>query len=164
MIAPSKEWTAWSASSITMKVIFLQSIKGVAQTGDIKNVADGYARNMLFPKKIAKPADANAEKLAETLRNQRAMENANQKERGLELVKQLEGATLEIKEDANDQGHLYGSINEKSIAHALKEKNLDISPDQINLAQHIKSVGEHEVEIELHPEVKTKLKIIVTSV
>lgn len=146
-----------------MRVIFLQSIKGVAQTGDIKNVADGYARNMLFPKKIAKPADANAEKLAETLRNKRAVEYADQKERGLELVKQLESAILEIKEDANDQGHLYGSINEKSIAQALKEKSLDISPDQINLARHIKTTGEHEVEIELHPEVKTKIKIIVTS-
>lgn len=147
-----------------MRVIFLQSIKGVAQAGDIKNVADGYARNMLFPKKIAKSADVNAEKLAETLRNRRAVEYTNQKERGLELVKQLEGATLEIKEDANDQGHLYGSINEKSIVYALKEKNFEISPDQINLARHIKTTGEHEVEIEFHPEVKTKIKIIVTSV
>lgn len=147
-----------------MKVIFLQSIKGVAQIGDIKNVADGYARNFLLPKKIAQAAMADAEKLAETLRNQHAAEYANQKERGLELIEQLENMTLEIREDANDQGHLYGSVNEKSIAHALKEKNLAVSPDQINLARHIKTTGEHEAEIELHPEVKTKIKIVVTSV
>ena len=147
-----------------MKVIFLQSIKGVAQVGDIKNVADGYARNALFPKKLAKPATADAEKIAETLRQQRASELAANKERGIVIAKKMEGLSVEIHGDANDQGHLYGAINEKHIAQALKQKQFGISPEQINLPEHIKTTGEHEVEIELHPEVKTKVKIIVTSV
>ena len=147
-----------------MKVIFLQGIKGVAQAGDIKQVADGYARNALFPKKLAKPAGPEAEKLVETLRQQHAAELTANKERGMELAKKLAGMTLELHGDANDQGQLYGSINEKMIAQGLKAKNFGIAQDQINLAEHIKTTGEHEVEIELHPEVKTKIKIIVTSV
>lgn len=147
-----------------MKVIFLQSIKGVAQAGDIKQVADGYARNALFPKKLAKPAGAEAEQLAEKLRQQRAAELVASKERGMELAKQLQGMILELHGDANDQGHLYGSINEKHIAQALKAKNFGIAQEQVNLPEHIKVVGEHEVEIELHPEVKTKIRVIVTSV
>ena len=147
-----------------MKVIFLKNIKGVAQIGDIKNVADGYARNNLFPKGLARVADAKSEKLAETLRNKNLAQLQISKERGLAVAKKLEGMMLEIKSDANDQGHLYGSINEQAIAQAFKSQNIGITPDQVNLPQHIKTTGKHEVEIELHPEVKTKVKIIVTSV
>ena len=147
-----------------MRVIFLKNIKGVAQIGDIKNVSDGYARNLLFPQKIAKPAGNEAEKLAETLRNKRLADLHLAKEQGIALAKKMEGLTVEIKGDANEQGHLYGSITEKHIAKALKEKNFGISPEQINLPQHIKVAGEHEVEIELNPEVKAKIKVIVTSI
>ena len=147
-----------------MKVIFLQSVKGVAQAGDIKNVSDGYARNALFPRKLARPATADAEKEAELLRQRHAAELTANKERGTELAKKMEGMTLELHGDANDQGHLYGAINEKHIAQALQKKQFGIAPEQVNLPNHIKTVGEHEVEIELHPEVKTKVKIIVTSV
>jgi len=147
-----------------MKVVFLQSIKGVAQTGDIKSVADGYARNFLFPKGIAVTATAETEKLAETLRNKKEADLATRKERGLEMVKKLEGLVLEIKEDANEQGHLYGSVTAKAIAQTLEhERGLNITADLINLEDHIKTVGTHEVEIEFHPEVKTKIKVMVSS-
>ena len=154
-----------------MKVIFLQNIKGVAQIGDIKNVADGYARNFLFAKNLARPATADAEKQAEVLKSKHEKQYGTDKESALELAKKLEGLalsssnglTLELSEDANEEGHLYGSINEKKIVAALKEKGIVIKEESINLPQHIKTVGEHEVEIDLHPEVKTKIKILVIS-
>lgn len=98
-----------------MKVIFLQNIKGVAQIGDIKNVNDGYARNFLFPKNFAKPATTETIKQAETLKSKRDKEYAVTKEGALKIVEKLEGLTLEIKEDANDEGHLYGSVERKKL-------------------------------------------------
>ena len=144
-----------------MKVIFLQDIKGTAQIGDIKSVSDGYARNFLFPKNLAKPATPDALKQAETLKKKQEEIHVVDKEGALELAKKLEGLTVEIKEDANEEGHLYGSVNEKKIAAALKEQGINLKEENINLPQHLKTVGEYEVELELHPEVKTKIKVIV---
>ena len=145
-----------------MRVIFLQNIKGVAQIGDIKNVADGYARNFLLPKKLAQAANANSVKMAETLKSKREKQYETDKTGSLELAKALDGLTLEFTEDANDEGHLYGSVNEKKIVHALKEKGINIKEEYINLPQHLKTVGEHEVELDLHPEVKSKIKVIIS--
>lgn len=144
-----------------MKVIFLQNIKGIAQIGEIKNVSDGYARNFLIPKGLAKPATAESEKQAETLRKKREMENLADKENAAKLVKTLEGFSLEIKEDANKEGHLYGSINAKKIVKELAKNKIKIKEGAVNLPEPLKTVGEHEVEIELHPEIKTKIKITV---
>lgn len=144
-----------------MRVIFLQNIKGIAQIGDIKNVANGYARNFLFVKNLAKPAMADAEKQAEMLKSKREKQYETNKEASLELAKKLEGMAFELAEDANEEGHLYGSVNEKKIVASLKEQGIVVKEENINLPQHLKTVGEHEVELELHPEVKTKIKIIV---
>lgn len=147
-----------------MKVIFLQNIKGIAQIGNIKDVSDGYARNFLIPKNIARPATAEAEKQAEILKKKRELENLANKGNAIELAKILEGFVLEVTEDANEDGHLYGSVNAKRIAEELSRKKIKIREDLINLPQPIKTVGEHhEVELELHPEVKTKIKVNVSS-
>lgn len=146
-----------------MKVIFLQNIKGVAQTGDIKNVSDGYARNFLIPKNLARPATAEAEKQAEILKKKRESENLANKENAAELAKTMEGLILELEEGANEEGHLYGSVNAKRIAGELGKNKIRIKEDLINLPEPIKTVGEHEVEIELHPEIKTKIKIKISS-
>lgn len=147
-----------------MRVIFLKNIKGVAQIGDIKNVADGYARNLLLPKGLAKIITADIQKEVEALKQKRDQENRLTKERGLELIKKFEGLELHIKGDANDQGHLYGSIDTKTIAKELRNQKINVNEDNINLPHNLKTTGEHEVEIELHPEVKTKIKIVVTSI
>lgn len=145
-----------------MRVIFLDNIKGIAQIGDIKDVADGYARNFLFPRKLAEIATTAAVIRAEALKKRRLEEYSRSKEEALALTSRLDGIVLEIIADANEAGHLYGSVNEKMIAEAAHAKNIDIRPDQINLPQPLKTVGEYEVELELHPEVKTKIKIHIS--
>ncbi len=147
-----------------MKVIFLQNIKGTAQIGDIKNVSDGYARNFLIPKNLAKPATAEAEKQVEILKKKRESENLSSKEGALELAKTLEGFVIEVTEDANEEGHLYGSVNAKIISEALAKKKIKIKEDLINLPEPIKTVGEHEIELEPHPEVKIKIKVRVSPI
>lgn len=129
--------------------------------GDVKEVADGYARNFLIPGNLAKPATADAQKQAEILKRKRELENLANKENAAELAKTLEGFVLEVIEDANEEGHLYGSVGAKRIAEELAKNKIKIKEDSINLAKPIKAVGEYEVELELHPEVKTKIKVVV---
>jgi large subunit ribosomal protein L9 len=144
-----------------MRVIFLQNVKGTAQMGDIKDVADGYARNFLIPRNLAKLATAETLKEAEILKKKRESENLTNKENAAELAKTLEGFVLEVVGDANEEGHLYGSVNTKRIAEELARNKIEIKEDFINLAKPIKAIGEYEVELELHPEVKAKIKVIV---
>lgn len=145
-----------------MKVVFLQNLKGIAKIGDIKNVNDGYARNFLLPKNFAKAATVATVKQAETIKIKAGETYNNTKKEAEEILQKLDGVVLELAEDANDEGHLYGSVGEKKIVQALKKVRFNIAEDQINLPEHIKTVGEHEVELELHPEVKTKVKILVS--
>lgn len=144
-----------------MKVIFLENIKGVARLGDIKSVADGYARNFLFPRNLARSATADTVKHVEALKKKHEVLDAENKERAEQLLKVLSDFTLEINEDANEEGHLYGSIGEKKIVAELKKHAIIIGEDDINLAEHIKTLGEHEVELEPHQGIKATLKIRV---
>ncbi len=116
------------------------------------------------PKLLMKPATAEAEKQAEILKKKRESENLSNKESAVEVAKTLEGFVLELAEDANEEGHLYGSVNAKIISEVLAKKKIKIKEDSINLPEPIKMIGEHEVEIELHPEVKTKIKVKVSPV
>lgn len=143
-----------------MKVLFLQNVKGVAQIGDIRNVSDGYARNFLLPRNIARKADAGSVKQAETLKLRREAEEIKSKAQAEELAKKLQDITIELHEDANDEGHLYGSVDAKHIAKAIQASHhITLSADQFNLQHHLKSIGEHIVEIDLHKDVKVSLKI-----
>src|SRR3989344_4416840 len=145
-----------------MKVLFLQNIKGVAQIGDIKEMSDGYARNFLLPNKLAKAANVSVAKEAENLKQKRQLVDTKNKTAAEEVAKRLEGASIEITEGANTEGHLYGSIDAKKIAHDLdKLLHIKISADQIELPHHIKTVGEHQVKINLFQTIATTLTVRV---
>ena len=124
-------------------------------------MADGYARNFLLPKKLAQIATADSAKFADSLRSKHEKQHETDKEAAIELAKKLEGLALKLAEDANEEGHLYGSVNEKKIVAALKELGINLKEENINLPHHFKTVGEHEVGLDLHPEVKTKIKVMI---
>ncbi len=144
-----------------MKVLFLQNIKGVAQIGDIKNVSDGYARNYLLPRKVARSITPDSLVLSEKLKMSRVADDSNRKAHAEEIAKKLDGVVLEIHEDANSEGHLYGSVDEKKIVHEFKNIGVNINIDDIKLSHHLKTVGEHAVELSVHPDIKTIVKVSV---
>ena len=145
-----------------MKVLFLKNIKGVAQIGDIKNVSDGYARNFLLPRNLAQAATGNAVKQVEALKATREAQAIRDKAHAEQTAKTLEGAFIEIIEGANDEGHLYGSIDEKRIAKAVKEKfHLDLTVEQIKIPGHLKTTGDHQVKLELYQTIETTLIVRV---
>ncbi|MFO7152015.1 MAG: 50S ribosomal protein L9 [Bacillota bacterium] len=145
-----------------MKVILLQDVKSLGKRGDLVNVADGYARNFLFPRNLA--VEATPGNLAKLEQEKKAKENklARQKMEAEELAARIKNLSVTLKVKAGTQGKLYGSINSKNIAEALKEQHgIDLDRRKIQLDEPIKAFGSYEVSIKVHPEVEAKLTVRV---
>ncbi|TYP57434.1 50S ribosomal protein L9 [Thermosediminibacter litoriperuensis] len=146
-----------------MKVILLQDVKSLGKKGDLVNVADGYARNFLFPKNLA--VEATPGNLAKLEQEKRARENklAREKQEAEELAGKIKSSTVTLKVKAGEQGKIFGSITSKDIAEALnKQHGLDIDKRKIQLDEPIKSLGSYEITVKLHPEVEARLIVRVT--
>ncbi|MGC8776190.1 MAG: 50S ribosomal protein L9 [Minisyncoccia bacterium] len=145
-----------------MKVILLEDVKGVGKKYEIKNVSDGYAKNFLIPKKLAKIATKEEIKKIENLKSKLI-------EQEKELIKHLESIARLINErfiefnlKADEKGTIFGSVNKEMILKALREHKL-ITKERIDvLLEHpIKEVGEHKVKIDLKKGITAELKVIV---
>ncbi|ARC83341.1 ribosomal protein L9 [Clostridium argentinense CDC 2741] len=145
-----------------MKVILLQDVKGVGKKGDVVNASDGYARNFLFPKKLAQEAnDANMHILNKKNETERKKKLA-EIEAAQKLAADLKDKEVKITAKSGDNGRLFGAITSKDIATALnKQYNVDIDKKKI-VTDTIKTMGAFEIEVKLYPEVSTKIKVVVS--
>ena len=145
-----------------MKVILLVDVKGVGKKQEIVNVSDGYARNFLFPRKLAVDATPGA---AKELEKKQAAERARETERRLAAEKKaasLRGKVINVVAKCGAQGRLYGSVTGAEIAEALKSQHgVEIDKRKIDLAEPIRTVGETEVIIKLYPEISAKMTVRV---
>ncbi len=145
-----------------MKVILQQDVKGTGKKGEIKEVSDGYARNFLFKKKLAIPADnTNIKELNE---KNKSLELKAQKEyeKALELSKKMQELNIEIYSKSGEGGRLFGSITAKEIAEQIKKQhNIDVDKRKINLDEPIRVLGSTNVEIKIHKKVTTKMRVDV---
>lgn len=144
-----------------MKVILLADVKGHGKKGELCNVSDGYARNFLFPKKLAVEADNTA---LNELRN-REESVAHHKQEEINAAKNtaqlLEGKSVKIKAKAGSNGKLFGSVTSKEIAAEI-EKTLKIKIDRKKMqVADIKNFGEYTAEIKLYQGISTKITVIV---
>ena len=138
----------------------MQNIKGVGQIGEVKNVADGYGRNFLIARRLAKIATDGSVREAEGLRRKAEMLGKIEENRAKELVENIKDMVVEIKRKASDKGTLFEGVEAMDIVEALKNKiSFDIDKNMIKLKELIKHIGKHTVEIELTPEVKTQIVI-----
>jgi large subunit ribosomal protein L9 len=147
-----------------MRVLFLKEVAGTAKPGEVKEVAPGYARNFLFPKRFAVVAD---DRTVEQI--QRREEAARRRaEKALtearELSTRMKKLTVTVYAKAGEAGRLFGTVTNADVAQQLKrEAGIDVDKRKIEIEPPIKSLGPHEVEVELHPEVKTTLKVVVAA-
>lgn len=146
-----------------MKVILLADVKGVGKKQEIVNVSDGYARNFLFPRKLATDATPGA---AKELEKKQAAERARETERRMTAEKKassLRGKVITVVAKCGSQGRLYGSVTGAEIAEALKAQHgVDVDKRKIDLAEPIRAVGETDVVIKLYPEISAKMVVRVT--
>jgi len=148
-----------------MKVILLKDVKGSGKQGDVVNVSNGYARNFLFPKALAK--EATKENI--NIINQQKAAAAHQQELDLKAAKELAGTIdkkdVKIRLKAGSNGKLFGSVNTKDIADALNEQhNMEVDKKKLVLKDSIKECGSYAVAVKLFPNVQAVINVIVEAI
>lgn len=146
-----------------MKVILLQDVKSVGKKGEIVEVAEGYGRNFLLPKKLAK--EANIANVNQAKRDQAtaAHRAAQAKDEAVVLGAQVEKVVVKMTMRIGENGKVFGSINSKDVAEALvAQTGLNIDRRKVELKAAIKNLGEYTAVAKLHPEVTSKFKVMVT--
>ena len=142
-----------------MKVVLLKDVKGTGKRGDIKEVADGYAKNFLLKNGFAKIANAAA--LSENARQKEAEEfhKEMKKQDAIALAAKLKNLKNDIAIKCGENGKMFGSITSKEISENLKSLGYEIDKRKIELSEPIKAVGQYQISIKLHPEVSAKIEV-----
>ena len=145
-----------------MKVLLLADVKGQGKKDQIINVSDGYARNFLFPKKLAIEADAGAMADAKNKEASKQFRLKEEKAAAEKLAAKLNEITVTIKTQGGNDNRLYGSVTTKDISEALKAQfSIDIDKRKLALADPIKTFGTYNVDVKVYPEVTAKIKVAV---
>lgn len=144
-----------------MKVILLEIVRGSGKAGEVVNVSDGYARNLLIPKGLAQ--EATPQNMARLKKTQEriAKKLAEDRESAERLAEILANTQVEIKAKAGEGGKVFGSVTSKDIADALNAQGFDIDKKKIKLDGPIKELGVTTVEIKLFNEISGKVKVNV---
>ena len=145
-----------------MKVILLQDVKSVGKKDDIVEVSNGYANNMLIPRKLA--VEATPKNLNDLkMRNRHAEKVAKEQlEAAEELAGKLEGKSVQVRIKAGENGRAFGSVSTKEIAAAVKEQlGLEVDKRKMVLAEPIKNIGVYQVKLKLHAKVSVMLEVDV---
>ncbi len=132
-----------------MKVLLKTDVKALGRAGEVVTVSDGYARNYLFPRNLATAAGASAAKAAEQFRQAGKAREARLGEKARELAARLQGVTCTISSPADPAGHLYGSVTDREIADAISAAGVEVDRRQIQLDEHIKSLGDFRVPVRI---------------
>jgi len=145
-----------------MQVILLKDVKGQGKAGQVVKVSDGYARNMLFPKKLAMEATPANMKILERRKAEIEAQRAIDKQVAEDIKAKIEAKTVKIVTKAGESGRLFGAITSKDIAEAIqKEFLVELDKKKIDLDAPIKQVGVTEVVLKLFPGVQAKCKVDV---
>lgn len=146
-----------------MRVVFLDDVDGVAHAGEIKNVADGYARNYLLPRKLAAAATASTMQQAESRAKKLAVEQEKTDDGARAIAEKLSGEPFVLKAKVGPEGRLFGSITASDIAEAVNARGGAVEHRQVQLAQPIKEVGTYEVGVNLTRNVRAQVTVEVAS-
>jgi large subunit ribosomal protein L9 len=147
-----------------MKVILEQDIKGTGKRGQILEISDGYARNYLFPRKLAKeatPGNVNAQKTADSANVHKKQVEHDQ---ALALAKKLNGSKVEIKVRAGENGRLFGAITSKEVAEAIERQiGLKVDKKKIEMPEHIKQLGDYPVKLRVYAETLASITLTISA-
>ena len=148
-----------------MKVILLEDVKALGKKGDVVKVSDGYARNMLFPKKLGIEATAGNMKNLEQKRKIDEKNAAEELKRAQEFAKDLETKSVTVGIKVGTGGKTFGSVSTKEIADAAKRQlGIEIDKKKMVLASPLRELGETQVPVKVHPKVTANLKVIVKEI
>jgi len=144
-----------------MRVIFLQDVKGKGKKGEVKEVADGYARNYLIVKGLAREATSGNVKEIEAIKKSEQKRKEEELKEAKLLAEKLEQLSIIVHSKAGEGGRLFGAITSKQIAEELQKQKIKIDKRKILLDEPIRNLGYTQVQIKLHPEVIANFKVQV---
>ncbi len=145
-----------------MDVILLEKVQNLGNIGDQVKVRGGYGRNYLIPKGIAVPASEENIKYFEEKRAELEAKAAEKLSEAQARAEKLQEVTIEISSKAGDEGKLYGSIGTRDVADAITSAGVEVAKNEINMPEGaIRNVGEYDIIVQLHPDVKVELKVAV---
>lgn len=143
-----------------MKVVLKQKVENVGGTGEVKNVADGFAQNFLIPNGLAEPAtQKNISKAKDTLQ-QKEKEQSDELKQAQKMAQKIDGEEFLIKAKAKEE-KLFGSIDAGMIAEKLKESDIKIEESSVELKEPIKEIGEYQIKINFNHGIEATIKVVV---
>ena len=147
-----------------MKVLLLADVKGQGKKDTIVNVSDGYARNFLFPKKLAVAADAKTMNEVKNKEEAKKFHEEQERKAALELKTRFEGIVVKLYATAGSDGKFFGSVTSKEISEALEAQHkISIDKRKINLSEPLKAFGTFTVDVKLYPEIIGKLNVLIAN-
>ena len=148
-----------------MKVIIRANVEGVGNTGDLVDVANGYAQNFLMPKGLAMRATEGAATQAEAMQRSQELRGVKEREGAEELGQQLQAQTIAIQARVGQDEQLYGSVTTSEIAEAVQaQTGIVLDRRDMSLEEPIRTVGTHQVDMRLHSDVRIQITIEVSPV
>ncbi|WP_233231594.1 50S ribosomal protein L9 [Tichowtungia aerotolerans] len=144
---------------MAVEVLLMDAVPGLGIEGDVVSVADGYARNFLFPRGIASLVTEGKKRQIEKKRLERLELMKKEKSAAEELAKKFENVSCTIAVKTTENGKLFGSVTAAQIAEKLAEQDIQLESTQLKLAAPLHELGVFDVEISLHPEVQAALKV-----
>jgi large subunit ribosomal protein L9 len=144
-----------------MRIILQEDVEKLGMRGQVVEVAEGYARNFLLPRKLGLEASAGNMKRLEKMRAVFAKKEATEKEAAQKLAELLAGVSVELSRRAGENDQLFGSVTSADVSDALAAQGYNVDKRKIALADPIKVVGEYEIPVKLHREVTATLKLSV---
>jgi large subunit ribosomal protein L9 len=144
-----------------MQIILQEDVEKLGTRGQVVEVAEGYARNFLLPKKKGLEATPGNMKRLESMRAVFAKKEATEKEAAQKLAELLAGVSLVLERKAGENDQLFGSVTSADIAEALAAKGFNVEKRKVELADPVKLVGEYEIPVKLHREVTATIKLAV---
>lgn len=147
-----------------MKIILTADVSGLGSSGDIVEVRDGHARNLLLPRGLAIVATKGAEKQIESIRRSQEARRVRNLEHARELKEQLQGlGSVQLSKKVSKKGKLFGSITESDVVAAVRQAGGPaLDKRTVDLRGHIKSLGKHAFDVRLHPDVHASMSVEVT--
>jgi large subunit ribosomal protein L9 len=143
--------------------LLTKDVENIGHAGDVKEVADGYGRNYLLPRKLAIAAGRGAEAEAKRLRDAAAKKESKERNEAQAVADEIDNKTVVVRLKVGAEDKAFGSITNQDIAQALKAQHrVDIDRHKIDLKEPIKALGEHQVPLKLHRDVSAHVNVIVT--
>lgn len=146
-----------------MKVVLLKDVKGTGKKGEVKEVADGFAKNFLLKNGSAKVADASALNENKFQKDAQAYHKEQEFLAAKAVAKEIEGKTVELKIKCGENGKTFGSVTSKEISDALEKIGVKLDKKKIELKEPIKATGKYSVTARIYPEVSARFYVSVES-